>query len=250
MSLQGKTAIVTGASSGIGKGAALKLAEEGANVVLFARRQDRLDEIVKEITDKGGNAVAVTGDVTKKADNQKAVDVALEKYGGLDISFLNAGVGDFKNILDYSEEEFDFHFDVNVKGVFFGLQTHIPALEKSEKNPSIIVNSSAMSDRVKKGISNRSGVYSATKAAVNRLVEVAALEHGPKIRVNAIKPGLVSTEIIKMDKASYDSYAASMQLLPRSADPEEIADFVAFLASDKSLFFHGAILPIDGGFRL
>jgi len=249
MSLQGKTAIVTGASSGIGHEAALKFAEEGANVVVFARRQDRLDALVKEITDKGGNAVAVVGDVTKKEDNQRAVDVALEKYGGLDISFLNAGIARPTPIVSANEKDFDDTFNVNVKGVFFGLQTHIPALEKSEKNPSLIVTSSIMSTAVKRGISNNFSVYQATKAAVDKFVEIAALEHGPKIRINAINPGLVHTEVMGMDENGYTDFASKAALLPRAAKSEEIADFVAFLASDKALFFHGSTLVVDGGFQ-
>lgn len=251
MSLHGKVALVTGASSGMGRATALHFAKEGASVVVFARREILLKEVVDEIEAAGGKAVLVVGSASSKADNDRAVHTAVDTFGNLDIAFLNAGGSAFKPLLELEEKDMDAALDLNVKGVLFGMQAVIPVMERAkERNPVVIVTSSTMSTCVKSAASKASGIYTAAKSAANQLVEVAQIEH-PDIRFNAILPGVFATSIMgTSDIKVYHDMATEHSLLSRAGDVQEVADFVTFLASDKALFFRGSLLVMDGGFNL
>lgn len=251
---KGRTYLVTGASAGMGAGAARFLASRGAKVALFARRQDRLDALVAEIKRGGGQALAVAGDVTSKADNQRAVDAAVEKFGALHGAFLNAGLyrGQTPLVESSDADVITPLLDVNVRGVIYGLQTALPAIKASaDGSGAVVVNSSVMG-AVTKGASAGSSIYGATKAFVNSLVQTAAVEHAGEVRINAIAPGVIHTEIFgeEFKKEQADGFAESMQLIKRAGRVDEISQAVSFLVGPLSSFTTGSVVTIDGGWQL
>ncbi|MDR3722053.1 MAG: glucose 1-dehydrogenase [Candidatus Acidoferrales bacterium] len=246
--LTGKVAIVTGASKGIGAGIAKHLAAAGAAVAVnYASSREGADKVVAEITAKGGKAIAVHGDVAKKADVQKLVDATLASFGRLDILVNNAGVFRFAPLEDVTEEEFHRQFDINVLGMLLATQAavkHFGAEGGSVINITSVVGRSAFPNSV---------VYSATKAAINSLTRVLAAELGPKkIRVNAIAPGVTVTEGFEaMGEATkgFEAYAVSQTPLGRVATPDDIAKVAVFLASEQSAWITGDIITASGGLR-
>lgn len=242
--LSGKVALITGGNSGIGLASAKLFVEEGAQVVITARRQEAVDEYNQHAME---NTYAVLADASKPEENQKVFQFVAEKFGKLDILFLNAGVGKPAPINLMGMEQYDAQWDTNFRGPFFTTQA---ALEYLNDNASIIYNTSVANVKGMPGMS----IYSATKAGLRSLVRTLTVElAGRGIRVNAISPGPVETPIWgKMDipeEAQKDFGAQILQQVPlgRMGRPEEIANAALFLASDDSSYVNGIELPVDGG---
>lgn len=245
--LAGKVAIVTGASSGIGNATARLFAEEGASVVVAARRQLELDALVTDIADRGGSATAVAGDVGDAAVAQALVETAIERFGGLDIAFNNAGtLGEIGSIADLSLEAWRATLDTNLTGAFLGAKYQLPAMVE-RGGGSLVFTSTFVGYAA--GFPGMAA-YAAGKAGLVGLTRVLAAEFGPQgIRVNAILPGGTDTPMGRVVADSEDSraFVAGLHALKRMARPEEIARSVLYLASDQSSFVTGAALMVDGG---
>ena len=226
--LAGTVALVTGASSGIGEATALALAASGAKVALAARRTDRLDAVVKQITESGGEALALACDVTAEAQVNQTVQAVKEKWGRLDMLVNNAGIAVLGPVLGADTSEWRRAFDINVLGLMYATHSALPLMKAQGRGH--IINMSSVSARVSfPGLS----VYCATKWAVNGFSESLRQEVAPdNIRVTLIEPGLVTTEINdrvtdEAMKAMLDSYSSSM----RTLDASDIAAAVVYAAS-------------------
>jgi 3-oxoacyl-[acyl-carrier protein] reductase len=244
--LSGKTAVVTGASKGIGAGIAKGLAAEGAAVVVnYASSKNGADGVIADIKAKGGKAIAVQGDVANVADVKRIFAETKQAFGRLDILVNNAGVYNFQSLGEVTEEDFHRHFNINVLGLL--LATKEAAKLFGEEGGSVINISSVASDLT----SPNTVVYTATKGAVDAVTRVLAKELGPrKIRVNAIKPGLIDTEgthamgVIGND---FEKQAVAQTPLGRTGLPDDIAPVAVFLASDESRWVTGDTLAVSGG---
>lgn len=246
--LSGKVALVTGASSGIGRASAIALAMQGAKVVVAARRLDRLQALVAEIKNHGKDALAVQMDVTKKADIDAAIASAVATFGRLDILLNNAGTADGAPFLDMTEATWDKVLTTNLKGYYLVAQA--AAREMAKNKWGRIVNiASIASGGVGIGFVGISA-YCASKGGVVGLTEVMADELAPLgILVNAIGPGIITTEmtaeVLNDPKRAEGMYARTS--LKRAGTPEEIAAAVIYFASDEASYTTGAILYVDGG---
>ena len=237
--LNGKTAVVTGGATGIGFGIAQRFVEEGAFVVLFGRRQDRLDAAVAQL---GGNAMAVQGSVTDLQDLDKLFAAVEAERGQLDILVANAGTGDLVPLGQITPEQYDATFDVNVKGTLFTVQKGLPLMRSGG---SIILTGSTTGEMGTPAFS----VYSASKAAVRNFARSWALDlKGTGIRVNVISPGPTLTELALdvVGRETFEALGASTPL-GRLGDPSEIGAAAAFLASADSSFMTGGEVFVDGG---
>jgi NAD(P)-dependent dehydrogenase (short-subunit alcohol dehydrogenase family) len=243
--LEGKIALITGASRGIGAAAAKLFAAEGATVVLAARTEPALKSLVAEIGGTASYTVADFGDVESI---NAAVQTVLDRHGRLDVAFNNAGVGiPPAPIADISEADFDLVHGVNFKGVFFAMAAEVRAIRATAGSGAIVNTSSVGSLNANPELP----AYGATKRAVNSLTASAAVEYGPAgIRVNAIAPGLTFTEMIvawqQADPTVVERIVAGTPL-GRGAEPEELAEAAAWLLSDRASFVSGAVLPVTGG---
>lgn len=246
--LTGKVALVTGASSGIGRASALALSGQGATIAAAARRIDRLTALTAEIKSRGKTAIAIAMDVTKKADIQKAVDETVKNFGRLDILVNNAGVAEFTPFLDMTEENWDKTLDTNLKGYFLVAQATARHMVKNRWGRIINISSIA-SAGVGVGFPQITH-YCASKAGVIGLTEALADELAPMgILVNAIGPGVIATEMTEgMLKDPKQAEALlSRAPLKRAGTPEEIAAAVVYLASEEASYTTGATLYVDGG---
>jgi len=242
--VSGKTAFVTGASSGFGAHFAKILAQHGAKVVVTARRTDRLESLVEDIAAGGGQALAVPVDVTKPDTITAAFDSAEAKFGGIDILSNNAGVADAKMAVDIEEDSWDFVLDTNLKGVWMVAQQAGRRMIASGKPGSIVNTASILGLRA--AISQAS--YATSKAGVVQLTKVLALEWGRKnIRVNALCPGYFITELNQEYFAS-DHGKAYIAGTParRTGKLNELSAPFMLLASDAGSFINGVALPVDG----
>ncbi len=245
--LNNKIAIITGASSGIGRAAALLFASEGATVIAGARRQAGLDNLVAQIRQAGGRAIGIAGDVRHEAYAQTLVDFAVSEFGGLDIAFNNAGtMGEMGATPQVSAAGWQDTLDTNLNSAFFGAKYQIPAMLK-RGGGSLIFTSTFVGHTVGfPGVA----AYAASKAGLNGLTQALATEFGPQgIRVNAILPGGTETPMAHEMNHTPEAMAqvASLHALKRLAQPEEIAQAVLFLASDASSFMTGSSMLVDGG---
>jgi len=242
--LENKVALITGANSGIGEAAAYALADAGAAVVLGARREDKGQAVAKRINDTGGRAVFLKTDVTDATQAQALVDLAITKFGGLDIAFNNAGTdGQSGAIVDVEEQAYDTIFDTNVKGVWNSIRAQIPALQK-RGGGSIINTSSVLGTRGVAGMST----YAASKFAVEGLTKSIALEVAKdNIRVNAIAPGPIVTPLL--ENATGGNTDGFNAIIPqnRPGTTDEVAPSVVFLASQQSSYITGHSLTVGGG---
>jgi NAD(P)-dependent dehydrogenase (short-subunit alcohol dehydrogenase family) len=242
--LEGKVAVITGGATGIGLATARKFAGEGAHVFIMGRRKPELDAAVAAI---GSRATAVQGDVSRLADLDRLFEVVKAGKGKLDILFANAAVAETASLEQVTEEHFDRHFDVNVKGTVFTVQKALPLLAQGA---SVIVTASISGIKGQAGL----GIYSATKAAIRNLVRTWVLDlKGRGIRVNAISPGTTVTPGLDglagpgADLKGFYDYLGGLVPLGRNAETPEIADVVTFLASDRASYINGADIQVDGG---
>lgn len=246
--LTGKVALVTGASSGIGRAAAIALAMQGAHVAVAARRLDRLESLVSEIKSRGKQALALKMDVTKKDEITAAVAKTVETFGRLDILVNNAGVAEFSSFLEMTEEQWDKTLDTNLKGYFLVAQAASRQMLKN-KWGRIINIASIASGGVGVGFPSIAH-YCASKGGIVALTEALSGELAPmSILVNCIGPGLIETEMtqnITKDPKQMAGFTGRIPL-KRAGKPEEIASAVVFLASDESSYTTGATLYVDGG---
>ncbi|WP_144377859.1 SDR family oxidoreductase [Mesorhizobium amorphae] len=240
-----KVAIVTGASSGIGRATALLFAREGARIVAAARRQAELDALTAEITEDGGEAVALAGDVNDEAYARALVELAQGRFGGLDIAFNNAGaVGPMGPVPDMSRQTWENVLDTNLTGAFLAAKHQIPAL-LARGSGSLIFTSSFVG--VTAGMPGMAA-YAAAKAGLVGLTQVLAAEYGREgIRVNALLPGGTDTPAATFKTADERAFVEGLHALKRIAKPEEIARSALYLASDASSFTTGTALFADGG---
>jgi NAD(P)-dependent dehydrogenase (short-subunit alcohol dehydrogenase family) len=252
--LQNKTALVTGASRGIGRATAVALAEAGAHVLVhYGRSTHEAESLVAEIQTKGGHADAIPADLgTPDGASLLAKQVRSIVGDRLDVLVLNAGISMSAPISDYTVEDFDNLFATNVRGPFFLVQQLLPVLGEGS---SIVVISSlgARSVAGKPGLENPSLLaYSSTKGALEILVKNWAAILGPRgIRVNSIAPGVIDTDMSHFTKTEAGrEIALGMQALKRLGKPEDVADVVAFVASDAARWITGASIPVDGGSKL
>ncbi|ASS67551.1 MULTISPECIES: glucose 1-dehydrogenase [unclassified Paenibacillus] len=250
--LDRKIAVVTGAGSGIGRATSLKMAGYGAKLVVVDFNEATGQETVRLIQEQGGEAIFVQADVSKAEDVQRYVQAALEAFGRIDVFFNNAGVVQkFSKLADIEESEFDRIMSVNVRGVFLGMKYVLQVMEKQESGAIINTASTA-------GVKSEhsASAYSASKHAVVGLTKGAAMEYVKKgIRVNGICPGGVETALTKGVEQAFMSggyvpeEVANMRM-GRYAQPEELAEVVCFLASDRASYMTGSIVLADGGLTL
>ncbi|MDY3557172.1 glucose 1-dehydrogenase [Gemmata sp. JC717] len=245
--LEGKVAVVTGASKGIGAEIARHLAAEGAAVVVnYASSKAGADKVVADITSQGGKAVAVGGDVSKKADAEAIIAAAVKTYGRLDVLVNNSGVYEFAPIEQITEEHFHRQFNINVLGLLLTTQAAVKHL----KEGGSVINIGSGVSRI---TPPNTAVYTATKGAVDAITGVLSKELGPKkVRVNSINPGLVDTEGARTLGAIGSEMEAGMVAqtpLGRVGRPADIAAVAVFLASDDAGWLTGETLLATGGMR-
>lgn len=245
--LADKVAIVTGASSGIGHATALLFAQQGASVVVNARRQAGLDAVVAQIEKAGGRAIAVAGNVRDEAVAKLLVDTAVSRFGGLDVAFNNAGaLGELGSVVDMPLANWCEVLDVNLTGAFLAAKYQVPAMLK-RGGGSLIFTSTFVGYTV--GMPGMTA-YAASKAGLIGLTQVIAAEFGAqRIRANAILPGGTDTPMGRSFANTPETTALveSLHALKRMARPEEIAHSVLYLASDASSFTTGTAMLVDGG---
>jgi 3-oxoacyl-[acyl-carrier protein] reductase len=246
--LDGKVAVVTGASKGIGAGIAKHLAAEGAAVVVnYSSSKEGADKVVDEITKRGGKAIAVQADVAKKKDIDRLFAETKKAFGRLDILVNNAGVFEFLPLEQVTEEHFHRHFDINVLGLLLAIQE---ATKYFGPEGGSVINISSSASVSAPAVAS---VYSATKAAVDTITKSLAKELGPrKIRVNAINPGMVETEGVREGGflgSDFQKMFEAQSALGRIGQPGDIAPAVVFLASPDAGWITGETLIISGGYR-
>lgn len=246
MRLKDKVAVITGGSSGIGRATALKFAGERAKVVVADINETDGKQTAEQITAEGGEASFLKTDVTAYAEVERAVDFAVEQYGRIDTMFNNAGIGRFNPIAQHSPEDFDDVVKVNQHGVFYRIRAAAQKMQKLGIKGTIINTSSVF------GLTASIGVigYQAAKGAVNMMTQAAANELAAfGIRVVGVAPGGVDTPIIQGYKdAGLERRMAKMHMRGKMQQPEDIANIVAFLASDEAEAINGSIVMADDGF--
>jgi sorbose reductase len=244
--LHGKNALVTGASSGIGKQVALAYAQAGAAVAIAARHDEPLREVAAEIAAGGGKAVPITCDVTQPESVAAMLNRVTDELGGIDIAVCNAGIITLKSLLDMPLEEFQSIQNTNVNGVFLTAQAAAKAMV-AQQCAGTIITTASMSGHII-NIPQQVGHYCASKAAVIHLTKAMAIEFAPhNIRVNSVSPGYILTELVE----PYSEYHALWEPkvpLGRLGRPEELVGIYLYLASEASSYMTGADVVIDGGY--
>lgn len=250
-----KVVMITGATSGIGRAAAIAFAREGAAVAFCGRRTELGHEVEQEIASQGGKARYYRADVRIEADMQRFVDFTVAEFGRLDVAFNNAGVTLEKPLHEYTSAEWDDVLHTNLRGVFYAIKYQIPVMLAANRGNIVVTSSSnAIATQGKRA------AYAASKRGLIALVQAAALEYGPhNIRINAMLPGTTDTALVRrvagmenapdaIWKAGAAEWAKNhVPGLARMANPQEIAEFALALASDEYPFLTGAALVIDGG---
>jgi NAD(P)-dependent dehydrogenase (short-subunit alcohol dehydrogenase family) len=245
--LTNKVAIITGASSGIGRAAALLFARQGAKVVLSARGQDRLEAVADEIRAAGGAAIAVAGDVSGEVHHQALVEAATAEFGGVDIAFNNAGTtGPVGPLPALSMADWQSVLDINLTSGFLAAKYQLPALEARGGGALVFTSTFVGYTAGFPGLA----AYAASKSGLVGLVQVLASEYGQKgIRVNALLPGATDTPMGRdvANTPEARQFVAGLNAFKRIAEPEEIAEAALFLCSDASSFTTGTAMLVDGG---
>ena len=247
--MEGKVALITGGTAGIGRATAVEFARKGANVVVAGRREENGKETVALVEKEGAKAHFVKTDVSNEEDCRKMVEETLQVFDRLDYAFNNAGIeGEIAPLVEQSVENFQRVFDINVTGVAMSMKYEIPAIIK---NGGAIVNNASIASSI--GMAGL-GAYAASKHAVAGLTKVAALEVSKEnIRVNAISPAAIETDMWSRftgDNQEMQNQMAQMHPIGRIGKPEEIAKTVVFLCSQDASFVTGVNLMIDGGFTI
>lgn len=244
MSSNQKVAIVTGGNSGIGRATAVALAKEGAKVVIAARREKEGEETARLVKEAGSDSIFVKTDVTNEDDVKALVNRTVQVYGKLDYALNNAGFDEAQTTLvEETSSDFDKIMNVNVRGVWLCMKYEIPQMLKN--GAGSIVNMASGAGLI--GIP-QTPIYSASKHAVLGLTKSAANGYAKSgIRINAVAPGLVKTPMISEIKGEFMEKLKSMHPIGRIAEPEEIAEAVVWLLSDKASFVVGHTLSVDGG---
>ena len=244
--LDGKVAIVTGATSGMGRDSAKLFAAEGAKVVITGRNEERAKEVVDDIKAEGGEAIYVIADMANLDDVEKIFDATMEEYGTVDVLFNNAGMLSMSPLMDLTIEEWNRVFNVNVTSALRLTQLVAPVMK--EKGKGTIVNTCSVASF---GAHHGFAAYVDSKHAMMGLTKSIAWELGPEIRCNGIAPGLIHTAMVD----SIGGPGALQQMIDqcpvkRHGVPEDIATVALFLASDDSSFIDGQIIKVDGGFEI
>lgn len=242
---EGKTALVTGGGSGIGKGVALALAAEGASVVVNDLGHESAQATVDEIVSAGGKATVSIGDVGKPDDVKVAVDTAVQEYGALHLAFNNAGIGGPQGpIEDMELDEYLKLMDVNLHSVFYGMHFEVPAMLKA--GGGSIVNTSSILGLVGEAIAIP---YVAAKHGVAGMTKATALEYASQgIRVNSVHPGYIETPLLESAPQEMRDGLVALHPVGRLGTVEEVANVVLFLLSDKASFITGSQYAVDGGY--
>jgi NAD(P)-dependent dehydrogenase (short-subunit alcohol dehydrogenase family) len=251
MRLKGKVALITGASSGMGRSAAILFAREGAKIIVnYAHSPEKANAVVDFIKKYGGEATAIGADISKEEDVVKLVEKAVAKYGKIDILYNNAGIELQKPLILTSEKEWEDVLNTNLKGIFL-CSKHI-IMHMIQSGGGSIINTASVAGLT--GMPNL-GAYSASKGGVISLTRTLAVEYAKdKIRINCICPGAIDTPMLRRfieaspDKKAMEEQLAAMHPLGRIGTPEDVANVAMFLASDESSFMTGAIIPVDGGY--
>lgn len=241
----GKTAIVTGASRGVGAATALRLAEAGANTVVnFLSREDAANEVVKACETFGVSAIAVQGDVSEWVDAQNLAQKALEKFGRIDLLVLNAGIWQGAPIEEMSEEVWNKVLNTNLKAAWAMTKACVPAMKKQDSGAIVLVSSTAG----QRGEANYSN-YAASKGGQISFTKALAAELCPRIRVNAVAPGWIETAMVRpvFEDENYKANVINSIPLKRMAMTDDVALSICFLLSDWSRHITGEILNINGG---
>jgi NAD(P)-dependent dehydrogenase (short-subunit alcohol dehydrogenase family) len=245
----GKTALVTGGASGIGKAVALALADEGANVVVLDLRQDAAQQVVDEIEGRGGAGLAVGSDVSKPENLKAAVAAAVEKFGGLHLALNNAGIGGPSGLLaDYDDSDgfaaYKTLMGVNLDSVYYGMRYEIPAIIAA--GGGAIVNTSSILGLVGEPTAVP---YTTAKHGVAGMTKAAGAAYAAQgVRINSVHPGYIDTPLLEgMPREAYDALVGKHPA-GRLGTAEEVANLVVFLLSDKASFINGAQYTIDGGY--
>ena len=246
--LNGKVAIITGASKGIGAGIAKAYAQEGALVVVnYASSREGADKVVQEIITNGGKAIAIQASVDKAGDVKRLFEETIKAFGKLDILVNNAGIYNFAGIEDITEDSFHQMFNINVLGSILTIQQ---AVKLFSDNGGVIINTGSIVSTLDMPTAL---VYTQTKYAVDAMTRILAKELGPKnIRVNAINPGLIETEGSRSSgviNGDAEKWHVSETPLGRIGKPEDIAKVAVFLASEDSYWIHGETIAVAGGQR-
>jgi NAD(P)-dependent dehydrogenase (short-subunit alcohol dehydrogenase family) len=251
MRLAGKSVVITGASSGIGRASALRFAREGARVLVASLFPDECRALVREIEAEGGTASFVATDVARREDNERAISACKERYGGVDVLFCNAGITLPKLLPDSSDAEIERLLAVNLFGCMYAARHVIPIMLAQPTGGSILFTAS------KTGLvaQTDSPVYCASKGAVVMLAKALALDYATRgIRVNALCPGIIDTPMLREfadsrpdPVAAWSSYEGA-QPMGRLGTAEECAAAALWLVSDEASFITGVALPVDGGF--
>ena len=242
--LEGKVAIITGSSRGIGRVVAEQLADLGAKVVInYSSSPQKAEEVVEGIIQKGGKAIALQADISKLNDVEELFTKTIDKLGKVDILINNAGLMINKPLTDITEADFDKQFAVNVKGTFFACQQ---AMKHMENNGRIVNFSTSVTGQMFPAYS----VYAGTKGAVEQFTRQLAKEFGSKqITINAVAPGPVNTELFNIGKTEQQIEGMKKtNAFGRLGEPEDIADVIEFLVSDKSKWITGQTIRVNGGF--